>query len=179
MKLNKKGFTLVELLIVVAIIGIIAAIAIPNLLDAMNRSRHKRSSADIRSIGTGVESYKVDSFGNCPAQALGDVTPTVGILNALNYMTQAPTLDGWASNIQYVTGTSTSISDWTDAAAWPANAYRMQSYGSDGPAGANVAALNDDTTALGSDANNQGRESRNWGCDIVYGDGQFIFGGCV
>jgi prepilin-type N-terminal cleavage/methylation domain-containing protein len=57
---KQTGFTLIELLIVVAIIGIIAAIAIPNLLNAIDRGKQKRSMADMRSIGTAVESYSVD-----------------------------------------------------------------------------------------------------------------------
>ncbi|MBZ5641051.1 MAG: prepilin-type N-terminal cleavage/methylation domain-containing protein, partial [Acidobacteriia bacterium] len=61
MKRNNRGFTLIELLIVVAIIGIIAAIAIPNLLNAIDRGKQKRTMADIRSIGTAVESYAIDN----------------------------------------------------------------------------------------------------------------------
>src|SRR5260370_8714523 len=57
LKKNQKGFTLIELLIVVAIIGILAAIAIPNLLTAMQRSKQKRTSADIRTLPTAVEAY--------------------------------------------------------------------------------------------------------------------------
>ena len=58
---KQHGFTLIELLIVVAIIGIIAAIVIPNLLNAVDRSKQKRTMADMRSVGTACESYSVDN----------------------------------------------------------------------------------------------------------------------
>ena len=55
------GFTLIELLIVVAIIAILAAIAVPNFLEAQTRSKVSRCAADMRSIRTGIESYRVDN----------------------------------------------------------------------------------------------------------------------
>jgi prepilin-type N-terminal cleavage/methylation domain-containing protein len=56
----RKGFTLIELLIVVAIIAILAAIAVPNFLEAQTRAKVSRVRADMRSIATAIESYRVD-----------------------------------------------------------------------------------------------------------------------
>ena len=57
---RSQAFTLIELLIVVAIIGILAAIAVPNFLNAQTRARVARVKADFNSIGTALQSYFLD-----------------------------------------------------------------------------------------------------------------------
>ncbi len=54
------AFTLIELLIVVAIIAILAAIAVPNFLEAQTRSKVSRTLADMRSLTTALETYRID-----------------------------------------------------------------------------------------------------------------------
>ena len=57
----RRAFTLIELLIVVAIIAILAAIAVPNFLEAQTRSKVSRVKADMRTIATAMEAYLVDN----------------------------------------------------------------------------------------------------------------------
>ncbi|MGE0086981.1 MAG: type IV pilin protein [Desulfococcaceae bacterium] len=57
MRLNKKGFTLIELMIVVAIIGILAAIAIPNFLNYQCKSKQSEAKQSLGTIGKNQEAY--------------------------------------------------------------------------------------------------------------------------
>lgn len=57
---KRRAFTLIELLIVVAIIAILAAIAVPNFLEAQTRAKVSRVVADLRSYDTGVGMYHID-----------------------------------------------------------------------------------------------------------------------
>lgn len=57
---HSSAFTLIELLIVVAIIGILAAIAVPNFLNAQTRAKVAHVQSDFKSLATALESYYVD-----------------------------------------------------------------------------------------------------------------------
>ncbi len=61
--LNKKraGFTLVEIMIVVAIIALLAAIAVPNFLRARKRSQATRILEDLRIIDSAVDQYAIET----------------------------------------------------------------------------------------------------------------------
>jgi len=58
--MKRSAFTLIELLIVVAIIAILAAIAVPNFLEAQTRSKVSRVKTDMRSLATAIEAYRTD-----------------------------------------------------------------------------------------------------------------------
>jgi len=69
---DERGFTLIELMIVIAIIGILAAIAIPQFSAYRTRSYNSAAQSDVRNIATAMEAYYVDhSSYNA---ALGDLT---------------------------------------------------------------------------------------------------------
>lgn len=59
-KQTSRAFTLIELLIVVAIIAILAAIAVPNFLEAQTRAKVSRVKSDMRTVATALEAYFVD-----------------------------------------------------------------------------------------------------------------------
>jgi prepilin-type N-terminal cleavage/methylation domain-containing protein len=57
---KEKGFTLIELMIVIAIIGILAAIAIPQFSAYRMRSYNSKAQSDVRNLATAQEAYYVD-----------------------------------------------------------------------------------------------------------------------
>ncbi len=112
---RRAGFTLIEVLVVVAILGIIVAIAIVNYLNAIERARQRRSMADMRGISTAVEAYAADLDRYPPASAFvlptGLSLPTENLLVARDYLQPTyirtmPLVDGWNSWFTYAASAS-------------------------------------------------------------------------
>lgn len=75
-KKNEKGFTLIELMIVIAIIGILAAIAIPQFSAYRARSYNAAANADVRNIMTAIEAYFID-YDTYPTAATAAIETTL------------------------------------------------------------------------------------------------------
>lgn len=88
----RRAFTLIELLIVVAIIAILAAIAVPNFLEAQVRAKVSRAKSDMRTFATALETYTVDH--NKPMSARNS---EYNAYNGPSLVNAAHTGTGWVS----------------------------------------------------------------------------------
>jgi len=95
MFMNKKkaGFTLIELMIVIAIIAILAAILVPNFLKARAQGQVTACKSNCKNIATSLEMYSSDNGGRYPGTANFATLLTGG-----NYMKTIPTCPAAGSN---------------------------------------------------------------------------------
>lgn len=96
---SSRGFSLIELLIVAAIIGLVAAIAIPNLVNAIQRGRQARTVADANGIAKAVGMYQQD-YAKYPI-ATADSDAEVLRPHLLAYMSNYNAVDGWMRPFLY------------------------------------------------------------------------------
>ncbi|PIS47570.1 MAG: general secretion pathway protein GspG [Elusimicrobia bacterium CG08_land_8_20_14_0_20_51_18] len=83
MKLNKKGFTLIELMIVVAIIGILAAVAVPKFADLINKSKEGATKGALSAVRGALQVYYSDNEGWYPSTDLSPLTTNGKYINEI------------------------------------------------------------------------------------------------
>ena len=103
MNTNRKGFTLVEIMIVVAIIGILAAIAIPNFLKSREESQKNACIANLKQLEGAVEQAKL--AGNAAAT----VTDVCGADKYIKTMPKCPKNNGPYTALSCPAGDTTHV----------------------------------------------------------------------
>ena len=124
-QLNKDGFTLIELMIVVVILGLLATFVMPRILDRPEQARRMKAKVDIRYIETTLALFKTDT-GRFPTTSEGlellVTDPGIKGYNKDGYLDKVP-LDPWGNRYIYL------------SPGVHSKDYDLESYGKDGEDG--------------------------------------------
>ena len=123
---KQKGFTLIEIMVVVVIIGVLIGLVAPNILGRVDEARVTAAQADIATMGQALEMYKLDNL-NFPStdqglQALVEKptgSPQPRKWNPEGYLKKGVPLDPWGNEYQYISPGSN-------------GPYDLYSFGADG-----------------------------------------------
>lgn len=128
---SQRGFTLIEIMVVVVIIGVLGAIVVPQFMSRPDQAKVTAAKIDIQAIATALEMYRLDNFNNpSTQQGLEAMTkrpsglPAARNWNPQGYLKNLP-VDPWGSPYQFLNPGVRSID----------GSYDLYSLGSDGVVG--------------------------------------------
>ncbi|GAB6405174.1 type II secretion system major pseudopilin GspG [Pseudomonas sp. MHK4] len=128
---SQHGFTLIEIMVVVVIIGILGAIVVPQFMSRPDQAKVTAAKVDLQAIGTALEMYRLDNF-HYPSTQQGlealskrpSGLPAARSWNPQGYLKSLP-VDPWGTPYQYLNPGVKSAD----------GGYDLYSLGSDGVAG--------------------------------------------
>ena len=128
MRYAQRGFTLIEIMVVVVILAVLGALVVPKILENVDKARVTRAQSDIRAIQTALDLYRLDNF-KYPTSEQGlqalvkqPVDPTITNYAANGYLKALPK-DPWGNVYMYTSPGA----DGRD--------YDIMTYGRDGKPG--------------------------------------------
>jgi general secretion pathway protein G len=104
---RNRGFTLIEIMVVVVILAILGSLVVPKILEKVDEARVTKAQSDIRSIATALDMYRLDNYRYpTTEQGLGALVkqpadPTITNYRQGGYL-QAVPKDPWGNAYQYV-----------------------------------------------------------------------------
>jgi general secretion pathway protein G len=146
-KKAQEGFTLIELMIVIVIIGILATLLIPRIMERPEEARRIKAKADIKTIESALKLYKIDT-GNYP-------TTEQGIEALIRKPDTSPVPKKWREG-GYLEGDAVPKDPWGNPYYYTASGgagrdYEIVSYGRDGQPGGTGRDADISSTDLGKD----------------------------